>query len=58
MKKHTVIAFVSALAIAAGTVAASGAAPAADSEDAGNGSISYEAAIEELYSRSTSISDQ
>ena len=64
MKKHTVIALVSAIAITAGTftaVSMSNASPDAQgsasnsSESAG---ISYEDAIADLYARSTSISDQ
>ena len=69
MKKHTVVAFVSALAIAAGAVTAgaagssiSGAFDAGASDinaaDIGADGISYDDAIAELYARSTSISDQ
>ena len=64
MKKHTVVAFVSALAIAAGTIAAGSLSGAAgiNTSDAGTSgtadSISYDDAIAELYARSTSISDQ
>ena len=64
MKKHTVVAFVSALAITAGTIAAgslSGAAGINTSDAGASGSadsISYDDAIAELYARSTSISDQ
>ena len=64
MKKHTAIALVSAIVIAAGTLSAvnmtnvsqdaQGSVPnSAESSD-----ISYEDAIAELYARSTSISDQ
>ena len=64
MKKHTAIALVSAIAIAAGTLSAvnltntsrDGQESAVSSgESAG---ISYEDAIADLYARSTSISDQ
>lgn len=64
MKKHTVVALVSALAIAAGTIAAGSLSGAAgtNTSDAGTSgnaeSISYDDAIAELYARSTSISDQ
>ena len=64
MKKHTVVALVSALAIAAGTIAAGSLSGAAgiNTSDAGVSgtadSISYDDAIAELYARSTSISDQ
>ena len=68
MKKHTVVAFVAALAIAAGAVSAGAAGSisvAADDSTVSDpgvictaDSISYDDAIAELYARSTSISDQ
>ena len=65
MKKHTVIALVSALTIAAGTVSAAAIAASEDgpafSGDTDRGTVSeltYDEAIAELYARSTSISDQ
>ena len=68
MKKHTVVAFVAALAIAAGAVTAGAAGSisvAADDSTVSDpgvictaDSISYDDAIAELYARSTSISDQ
>ena len=64
MKKHTAIALVSAIVIAAGTLSAvnmTNVSPDAQgnvpsSEESAD--ISYEDAIAELYARSTSISDQ
>ena len=68
MNKHTVVAFVSALAITAGAVSAGAAGifsvTAGDSAASDPrvictaDSISYDDAIAELYARSTSISDQ
>ena len=68
MNKHTVVAFVAALAIAAGAVSAGAAGSisvAADDSTVSDpgvictaDSISYDDAIAELYARSTSISDQ
>ena len=64
MKKHTAIALVSAIAIAAGTLSAvnltntsrdAQESAVSSGESAG---ISYEDAIADLYARSTSISDQ
>ena len=64
MKKHTVIALVSAIAITAGTLSAVNLTSVSRDEQestAGSGEsagISYEDAIADLYARSTSISDQ
>ena len=64
MKKHTAIALVSAIAIAAGTLSAvnltKGSPDAGESapNSAQSADISYEDAIADLYARSTSISDQ
>ena len=64
MKKHTAIALVSAIAIAAGTLSAvnltKGSPDAGESvpNSAESADISYEDAIADLYARSTSISDQ
>ena len=64
MKKHTVIALVSAIAIAAGTLSAvnlTSVSRDAQENSANTGEsagISYEDAIADLYARSTSISDQ
>ena len=64
MKKHTVIALVSAIAIAAGTLSAvnltnaSREAQGSVQNSGESAGISYEDAIADLYARSTSISDQ
>ena len=60
MKKHTAIALVSALAIAAGTFSVVNMQPAVkdSQETAGSAVLSYEEAIADLYARSTTISDQ
>ena len=65
MKKYTVIAITSALAIAAGACSAAGSSSGnSDAQTAQaqktdeSAGISYEEAIAELYARSTSISDQ
>ena len=64
MKKHTAIALVSAIVIAAGTLSAvnmtnvSQDAQGSVPNSAQSADISYEDAIADLYARSTSISDQ